>query len=404
MRPWGLSPAEVAGDIKRREWDHARNLRGRLCGERPFPLRMLLRAPTEDQALADLEHFRQFIAGWKAWRFPEQLEWQRKRFPRLGEHDVPVALQIGSMPELVALLGPEAEIRSRRWEECMRPLLAIDTRLSKALLKHLDVIENMTPDDAVLLAKCLPQLRPGMGQGAFLRALPLEHVDTKFVENYAALLGDLLNCLFDGAVIQPDGLLGWLDCRENPCGWLQVRPLCQQSRERLGGLPLLQLDTQTLRCYPLPASRILVVENYQSGYALPELDDTIAVFGGGGNTAWMDADWLESRQIGYWGDIDSAGLVFLSDARRRQPHVQALMMDEATLLRYRERMVDEETPCRRTPDCLNAAELGLFERLRNRFYGRTRLEQERIAPDYAYRQLTDWWQTGETQISDVRFG
>jgi hypothetical protein len=404
MRPWGWLPAEAVAEIKRREWDHARNLRGRLCGERPFPLRLPLKAPTEDQALADLEHFRQFIAGWKDWHFPEQLEWQRKKFPRLGEHEVPVALLIRSMPELIELLGPEAQARSRLWEERMLPLLAIDSRLKGALLKNLDVIESMASGDSALLAKCLPQLRPGMGQGAFLRALPLEHVDTKFVENYAALLGDLLDCLYDGAVTQPDGLLGWLDCRENPRGWLQVRPLCRQSRERLAGLPLLQLDIQTLRIYPLPASRILVVENVQSGYALPELDDTIAVFGGGGNTAWMDADWLRSRQIGYWGDIDSAGLTFLSDARRRQPHVQALMMDENTLLRHRERMVDEESPCRRTPLCLNAAELELFERLRNGFYGRTRLEQERIAPDYAYRQLTDWLETGKTQFDYNRSG
>ncbi|MGR8940957.1 MAG: DUF3322 domain-containing protein [Gammaproteobacteria bacterium] len=393
MRSWGLSPAEVVAEIKRREWDHSQNLRGRLCGERPFPLRMLLKAPSEDQALADLEQFRNFVAGWKAWPEPRQLEWQRRKFQRLGEHDVPIALQIGSMPELIALLGPSAEARSRRWQERMQPLLALDKGLSRPLLKHLGLIEAMPVDNALRLAAVLPQLRPGFGQGAFLRALPLIDVDTKFVEEHAALLADLLDCLHQDAVTAAGGLLAWLDCRDNPGGWLQVRPLCRRSRERLAGLPLLQLDTQSLLEYPLPATRILVVENKQSGYALPELDDTIAVFGGGRHTAWMGADWLSTKQIGYWGDIDTWGLAILSDVRRRQPGVQALMMDEATVLQHRTRMVDESETCKSLPEQLTAYEKKLFDRLQNRFYGKNRLEQERLAPDYVLQHLHAWHQT-----------
>ncbi|MGH8550082.1 MAG: DUF3322 domain-containing protein [Methylococcales bacterium] len=389
---WGLLPADVVAEIERREWQNSRNLRARLCGERSLPLRIALKAPTGEQALADLEHFRLFIANWKNWPHPNQLHWQRRKYQRLGEHEVPVALQIDSMPELIALLGPQAETRSRGWKRRMGPLLAMDSRLSKALLKNLDTIESMSEDDAVLLAKALPQLRPDMGLGLFLRALPLEHVDTKFVEDHAALLSDLLDCWYDGAVTRSGGLLDWLDCRENPRGWLQVRPLCQRSRERLAGLALLQLDMQTLREYPLPSTRILVVENYQSGYALPDLDDTIAVFGGGANIAWMDADWLRTRQIGYWGDIDSSGLTFLSTARRQQTHLQALMMDKDTLLKHQNRMVDD-TDCKPLPAHLTEAEQQLFEDLRNRFYGKTRLEQERLAPDYVFRHLSVWLQT-----------
>jgi len=387
MRPWGLLPKAVVAEIERREWRHAPNLRARLGGERPFPLRLTLKAPREEQALADLEHFRQFIAAWKAWPRPGQLEWQRRKYQRLGEHDVPIALRVDSMPDLIAVLGPAAEARSRRWQERMRPLLDLDPRLSKALLKHLDTIESMTVDNAMMVAQVLPQLLPGLGQQAYLRALPLQDVDTKFVEEHAALLVDLLDCLHAGSVTGTGGLLAWLDCRANPGGWLQVRPLCGQSRERLAGLPLLQLDTQTLLEYPLPASRILVVENKQSGYALPELDDTIAVFGGGRNTAWMEADWLRTKRIGYWGDIDSWGLAFLSDARRRQPHLQALMMDEAAVLQHRTRMVDETDSYKPLPEHLTATEQQLFERLLNRTYGKTRLEQERLAPDYVLRHL-----------------
>jgi hypothetical protein len=392
MRAWGLLPIAVVAEIERREWQHGPNLRARLCGDRPFPLRMLLKAPSGAQALADLEHFRQFIASWKAWPQPGQLEWQRRKYQHIGEHNVPVALRIDSMPDLIALLGSAAEARSRRWEQLMRPLLAIDSGLSAALLKHLDAIESMTDDNAALLAAVVPQLRPGLGQDAFLRALPLKDVDTKFVEEHAAPLIDLLDSLHASAVTNAGGLVAWLGCRANPGGWLQVRPLCRQSRERLAGLPLLQLDTQTLQEYPLPATRILIVENKQSGYALPALEDTIVVFGGGRNISWMDADWLAAKQIAYWGDIDSWGLAILSDARRRQPRLQALMMNEAVILQHQTRMVDERESYKQLPEYLTEAERQLFERLQNRYYGKTRLEQERLAPDYVLRHLNAWLQ------------
>jgi len=83
----------------------------------------------------------------------------------------------------------------------------------------------------------------------------------------------------------------------------------------------------------------------------------------------MEAAWMAETQIGYWSDIDSWGLTFLSEARTRQPHLQALMMDEPTLLRHQARMVDESRPSDTLPDNLTAAEEKLFCRLRDGHYG-----------------------------------
>ncbi len=390
MSEWGLLPDAVIAQITRREWSNNTNLRNRLSGKRPFPLRIPLKAPTGTQALANLEHFQCFIESWKKWLYPEQLQWQQKKYQQLGEQQVPIALQLDSMPELITLLGPKAKARKQHWEQLMRPLLDVDKRLSQVLVKHLRVIENMTVDDALLLAQLLPQLQQDMGKGCYLRALPLHSVDTKFVENYHILIVDLLDRLYYGAVTEQGGLLQWLDCNSNPGAWLVVRPLCKQSRKQLAGLPILQMETQTLENYPLPASRILVVENKQSGYALPELNDTIAVFGGGRNTAWMKAEWLQQKRIGYWGDIDSWGLAMLSDARTRQPHLQPLMMDEITLLNHQKRMVDEKDIYRKIPQQLSEVERLLFQRLGERYYGKTRLEQERLAPDYVLQNLSNW--------------
>jgi len=296
------------------------------------------------------------------------------------------------MAELITLIGPKAEARKQRWDTLMRPVLNVDTRLSQVLLKHLATVEEMTPDDTGLLAQLLPQLQQDMGQGNYLRALPVQDVDTKFIERYQTLIADLLDRLHDGAISAHGGLLQWLDCREIPGGWLQVRPLCPASRKQMAGLPLLQMDTRTLQIHPLPAGRILIVENKQSGYALPELEDTIAVFGGGRNTRWMQSEWLPQKQLAYWGDLDSWGLAILSEARSWQSHLKALMMDEATLLQHQTRMVNEKESYKLSPEHLSEAEQQLFHRLRDGYYGKTRLEQERLASDYIRQQLNQWHQ------------
>lgn len=135
-----------------------------------------------------------------------------KKNQRMGEQQIPVSRHITSMPKLITVLGEKAEARSRRWEQMMRPLLNLDPRMSPILIRHLAVLETMRANDTNLLAQLISQLQAGMGQGHYLRALPLHGVDTKFVENYQTLIADLLDSLHDSAVTQQGGLLHWLNC------------------------------------------------------------------------------------------------------------------------------------------------------------------------------------------------
>ena len=51
----------------------------------------------------------------------------------------------------------------------------------------------------------------------------------------------------------------------------------------------------------MPGRRVLIVEDMTSGYALPSMEDTVAVFGGGANVRWTQATWLSALSVGYWG-------------------------------------------------------------------------------------------------------
>ncbi len=390
MSGWGVRPETVRQRLWQKEWDHPRHLRQHLLGERAFPIRVNLRPPSGRQALDDMAAFHAFIEAWRSWPSPSQLEWRRIRYAQLGEQEVPAAVVIGSFQELVECLGDSAKKRSRQWQRRMDPILAVSQRLYPALVDQLNSVERLSAAEAETMARLLPQLARGMGRGCYLRALPVTGVDTKFIESNQPLISRLLDALHGGELSRSGGLLSWLGCVATPADWLWVRPLCVVTRQALGGLPVLRLPTAVLKAVPLPGARVLVVENEQPGYALPELADTVAVFGGGRNLAWMEAGWLRHRVIGYWGDLDSWGLLFFSEARQRQPHLASVLMDRETLRLHRDRMVAEPEPYPGLPAHLTEPECRLYLELRDGIHGNTRLEQERISADHIRMCLGRW--------------
>lgn len=394
MSHWGRLPDDVRGALQRREWENTTRLRERLCGQRDPAITENLRAPSGPQAVEDLTHFKAFISAWRNHGArPDAagtIEWETRQYRQIGAHEVPVRLRIARPSELIAFLGPEAVARARGWEARMTPVLETDGRLYDVLVAHLGEVERLTIEDANRLAATLPQLHRDLGHGQYLRALPVRGIDTKFIEQYASLIQALLDVVHDGAVSAEGGLSSWLGCLPVPNSWLHVRPLWDDTRRALGGLAMMQLPTRALLEHPLPGSRVLIVENRQSGLALPPLDRTVAVFGGGRNTAWTTAPWLSTRTVGYWGDLDTWGFAFLNDVRARQPHTRSLLMDRATLEAHRDRMTDEATPCTDPLPALTADEQTLRHTLASGGPGQTRLEQERLSADWIAGALERW--------------
>lgn len=390
MSEWGMLPEEVRQRLRALEWDRSSNLRERLLGTRTFPIRIGLKPPTGREAVEALGHFQAYMAAWRKWPGPGRVEYESRKLPQVDRHDLPLALVLEDFDTLIAFLGAEAEIRRQHWESVFEPLRLLSPTLRPALIRNLAFLESGTVDDSRRLALVLRQLQQGMGRDCYLRALPLTGVDTKFVEQNWAILTELSDQLHDGAVRRAGGLEAWLGCLEPPRSWLTVRVLCSHLRSRLGGLDLLQLTTETLFRSPLPGRRVLIVENNASGYALPEMKDTVAVIGGGANIRWTQAAWLADRQLGYWGDIDTWGLHYLCGVRRNQPQVQSLMMDQATLLQHLSRIVHVADPNPAIPEGLNADEIELYCDLLERRHGGTCIEQEQLDADWIRAALERW--------------
>lgn len=389
-------PEQAVALARKRYWENRQILKALMIGERSFPLHIPLKPPSARQAMENLDHYRVWIECWKRFAMPDLLNWKTVVFRQLGQQQLPSRITIGSFQQLTKFCGSAAISQSARWQANMLPLLQRyrHEQVYPILIRHIETVEDLGNSDAELLANVLPQLRRGLGAGGYLRALPLKGVDTKFVETYAGLIEALLDAVHEGEVSACGGLYPWLDCLPGPRGLAQgvpvVRPLSPGTRDAYQGLPLFQLSADLLRQHELPATNILVVENLQSGLALPDLGDTIAVIGGGRNVSWMDASWLATRRVGYWGDIDTWGLSILSDARSSQTTLEPLMMDLATLKAHEERMVQEPEPLSTLPTQLTSQEQQLFLDLAAGRFLSTRLEQERVSSDFVSSALETW--------------
>ena len=196
--------------------------------------------------------------------------------------------------------------------------------------------------------------------------------------------------MYQGEISEQGGLLKWLNCKDLPKGWVLLRYLDPYHQ----GIDTLRYAANTLENLSIDAQNILIIENEQSCYALPKLENCVAIAGAGKNLAWLTTSWLQKKRVAYWGDIDSWGLSFLSAAREKLPHLTALMMNVQTVELYQSAMVDEPSSLKKRQLYLTDAEQDLFEKLHNQHYAANRLEQERLATGYIHQQIQVWLEGG----------
>ena len=91
----------------------------------------------------------------------------------------------------------------------------------------------------------------------------------------------------------------------------------------------------------------MILENKETGYAIT--DDhpgTVVLHGQGFSVAcYARIGWVRTaRTVIYWGDIDAPGLQFVNDLRGYGITVSTILMDTATLHRFRHLAADGARP------------------------------------------------------------
>lgn len=258
-----------------------------------------------------------------------------------------------------------------------------------ALASKFDVLADYAIEDFDRLMSLLAWLEVNPKSGLYLRQLPVEGLDTKWLEKRTGLVSTLLRAL---RVAVPDDESDFHELcgLRKPAHRVRVRLLCPSLRTLVGGLCDIEAPVGELARVPIAPRAVIIAENLETGLALPDVPGAVVVMRlGNAVSALGTLPWLQSADAVYWGDIDTHGFAILDRARRAVPHLRSLLMDESTLLRHRALWVQEATQCPNVPlETLTAEERACYESLRTHTWGqRVRLEQERLAWSEAMETL-----------------
>ena len=376
------SPIELGGKLAR-QWQQTSIRVERLLNPGYWPRSFSIGKPTARFFADNVQAVQQHVEGWRRVKVGK-VEWAPVTYRAgLVSISLPVRWHLHNPSEWIAATGSlEVSHEYARLEHLVEH---VDPRFRALLVSQRGLWLTKPPAEVIATAQIATQLSPGCAGGRPLRLLADYGVDTKFFERNQALLTKLLDERFEGAVSE-QGLTTFLDAFEEGNHWVLVVPL------QAGLLPFkrLRLTTAELAETSLPGSRLLVVENEQCIHLLPEVPGTIAVLGSGLDLQWLATAQLAGKQIAYWGDMDTWGLLMLARARLHQPTLEALLMERALFDQYSVgNAVAEPTKAQLTaPEGLRADEADFYRYLLGQRRGR--LEQEYLPRAHVELAIGEW--------------
>ena len=380
------SPADLAARLTR-QWQNADLREQRLLNPESWPLRITIGKPTGATVRDHLDRVRAHLQRWRDVAVG-QIEWQPIRFQSASEAiDIPVAWVLASPTEWVQATGSN-EVK-REYQRLSRLASALDTRFHSLIIRRRSLVTDKPEQDVIRSGALALQLTPGCAEGKPLRALSLAGIDSKFFERNRQLIIQMLDLRFDGQASET-GLEAFLGAEDEGHHWLLVADLDGQL------LPFSQLRVRAreLQDTSLPGKNLLLVENERCLHQLPALPSTIALLGSGLNLSWLQANWLKERNIAYWGDLDTWGLIMLARAREYLPHLTPLLMNRIVFEQFGEdNAVIEPQPASSLPPLgLTDEEMDLYGLLLKKERGR--LEQEFLPVDSVHATVGEWIAVG----------
>jgi hypothetical protein len=376
------SPKELSRRL-RRQWEQAATREQRLLGGgETWPVVLPIGKPKPIALQSDLDSVKRHVDAWRSIKIGH-VQWQEVRYRVTSTPvNVPVAWHLQKPSDWLAASG-DASMRNE-FEALEKLVSETDEAFHQLWVRRRSLWRDKPLEEIIQAARLAMELTPGCAEGRPLRALSLGGIDTKFFERHASLVTRLLDVRFDDEVSSL-GLEAFLDAYFEGDHWLLVvdldGTLLPFQKQRVSSTELATAD--------LPSYRVLIVENESCLHQLPKLTGAIAILGAGFDLGWTANPILRTKQIGYWGDLDTWGLQFLGQARQNLPHIDALLMDAETFTTFSTAAVPEPvTAGCSIPPGLNEKEQHLYQRLLNEAHGR--LEQEFLPASAVHATLIRW--------------
>ena len=377
-------------------WQRGLLLRESIHDSGLFPYRLRLQKPDSKVLGEDFAAVQRWVADIRKVK-DFRIEYKTVQHRVIGKNSLPAEAWIDSLDLAIKRLNRQSSFN--RFTQ-----LVAQTRQQLPVV--LPWVEK-NPLAALALAESWPRLLDFIGwrqlhpnPGIYLRQVSLSGIDSKFIEQHRRVLSALLDLALPTTQINPQ----FTGARQFAQRYgFNHKPETIRFRLLDPVLALLPGKDQDIRlsaddfqaCYQIPAfssqlKRVFITENEINFLSFPKQKNALVIFGAGyGFDALAKVKWLHTKQLFYWGDIDSHGFAILDQLRGKFPHVQSLLMDEATLLAHQPFWVEEKQPQHNTLHHLSPAENKLYQALlKHQYRHNLRLEQERIYYHYLDEVLT----------------
>jgi hypothetical protein len=388
------NPDHVLNQVRVR---YRKNWRDWLLHSTDVQFSFSLEAPSAQGIARESDAVGRWIRGWRNWSELNPTAQLRSITRRtvVGAQEVFTHLDIPTVDDLVLLDQDLAHhwLRANvRWARLRAlPGGVVEERLRP----YLEQIVDLADADFEILLEAVTWFTANPRSGLTIRQVPVLGMGTKWLARNRRLVLACLNIAEQPYVgtYQPDEKLEQDDL--DPLGvkalpvHVDVILADPNDRALVGGLRHVNAPLPEIDALPVHPEMVLIVENKESAYLVPDRPGTVVVHSLGNHLNVLDEiSWLDGARHLYWGDLDRAGFTLLSRARARLPRLTSVLMDSATLDEHRMLAVEDETRADAPDPNLTDLEKDALAALSTVHGTDLRLEQERLPSLFVLDQLS----------------
>lgn len=376
-----------------KSWTNQRFLKSRVTKENFFPLCMPVGTISSKQMMENFSIVQSNIKKLKSQSKESlgagyEIRYRESHHRKLGNQMLPRQICIPTLQDFLFLIKKQKEMKRfetgfNRLMENLPDLYPLLEQSPMLVLTYHDVLSHLIKVCQFFKANPNPQ--------KYIRELDIPGVDTKFIEAHKQILKQMLDLLLPLHAVNETVERLANHGFEKRFHLKYDMPLIRfrlLDSDLVTDLRLQDISTtiEEFSSLSLPVKRVFITENKINGLSFPMIPGSMVIFGlGYGIRSLKNASWLASKQIFYWGDIDTHGFAILSMVRQYFPGIRSFLMDKETLFGFKDLWVKEPVNKRSTIRLshLTHDEQCVYQDLVDDSYGKMiRLEQERISYPY----------------------
>lgn len=311
--------------------------------------------------------------------FGYMIEFQTVKTKQHGLQDIPVSISFQSEYDYLKFINKEKE--TAKFKIDLTQILSSFPELKDWVLKYPNkVIDN---DWESLLKVCM-YFKVTPQPHLYIRELPIQ-VHTKFVENNKSIIKELLDIIIAEHINADEKPFETRFNLKFDEPIVRFRILDNSiSQQHFSCIDDISIPISEFQQLCLPIQTVYIVENKINMLIFPAKKDSIVVWGHGfGVNIMRNVEWLKTKQVYYWGDLDAQGFQILSEIRTSFKQVESFLMDRETFDKYNEGDKGTKTNVEKEL-CLSQEEMEMFRYLKE---NNSRLEQEKIPFEYVVTKI-----------------